>query len=255
MSVNLYDDALVQKLKYWTEKTKVQVYNVDEATRMLEVIADKTNDKSIKLPIISIRRPSGYTISNPNKKPMTFDGFNMENELSLQLKELYRDRSMGTISEKEFNERYKTLKNLIDNSSQAMLNAIPITISYDIDIYTRYQRENDLYVRNLIFNIINYSTLQVEFTYNGVSMRTNANLILEENVENTSSSISIFADQICRQTLSVRIEDAYLWDIRVKGVVSLDYDQIVFGQGNGIYLLNPDNLTWQRDSDVIVPNK
>ena len=252
MSVGLYDDSLVQKLKYWTEKTKVQVFNVDEANRLMEVIADRTNDKSIKLPIIAIKRPNGFSITNPNKKPMTFDGLHMENELSLQLKELYRDKSTGKISEKEFNDRYNALKKLIDNSSQAMLNAIPISISYDIDVYTRYQRENDLYIRNLIFNIINYPTLQIEFTYNGISMQTNANLILEETVTNTSSNVSIFSDQICRQTLSVKIDDAYLWDVRVKGVVSLDYDQIVFGANSGLYLLNPDNLTWQRDSDVRV---
>ena len=69
ISVNLYDEGLLQKLKYWTEKTDVTVYNVDESSRLIEVLANKTNDKSIKLPIIAIRRPNGFTITNPNKKP------------------------------------------------------------------------------------------------------------------------------------------------------------------------------------------
>ena len=67
--VNLYDEALLAKLNRWTEKTELHVYGPEETRRMLEVIADNTNDKPIKLPIVCLRRKGGYTILNINKKP------------------------------------------------------------------------------------------------------------------------------------------------------------------------------------------
>jgi hypothetical protein len=36
------------------------------------------------------------------------------------------------------------------------LSAIPISLSYVINIYTRFLSEGDEYLRNFLFNIINY---------------------------------------------------------------------------------------------------
>ena len=60
MSARFYDEALVKKLRYWTANTNVKIYNPSETRRLFEVIADETNDKPIKLPIICVRRPGGY---------------------------------------------------------------------------------------------------------------------------------------------------------------------------------------------------
>ena len=38
-----------------------------------------------------------------------------------------------------------------DSKVSDHLNAVPITLKYQIDIYTRYQEEADEYVRNFIF--------------------------------------------------------------------------------------------------------
>jgi len=46
-----------------------------------------------------------------------------------------------------------------DGDASVNLHAIPIILPYQIDIYTRYLKEADVYCRNFIYNIINYPTL------------------------------------------------------------------------------------------------
>ena len=68
MSVYLYDESLVKKLKGWTENTQVNVYSPDDTRRLFEVIADNTNDKPIQLPIICLRRKPGINVLLPISK-------------------------------------------------------------------------------------------------------------------------------------------------------------------------------------------
>ena len=60
LSVTFYDDALLQKLNFWTEKTEMTVLGVNETSRLFQVVADKTNDSPIKLPLICLSRNGGY---------------------------------------------------------------------------------------------------------------------------------------------------------------------------------------------------
>ena len=48
MSVKLYDDALIEKLKYWTEDTMCQIVGPEETRELFEIKADKNDDKPIK---------------------------------------------------------------------------------------------------------------------------------------------------------------------------------------------------------------
>lgn len=222
ISVNLYDEGLLQKLNYWTEKTNVTVYNVEESSRLIEVLADKTNDKNIKLPIIAIRRPNGFTITNPNKKPLTFDGLALDNKLKLEYDGIKSKLEKKEITNKEYQEWLREHKDMIIEDNLASLNAIPIKLTYYVDVYTRYQKENDLYMRNLIFNFVNYPTIKLKFTYNSIPIEHNTNLILGETVSVDSSNIKLFSDQICKQTLTITIDDAYLWDVRVNKSVFIN---------------------------------
>ena len=61
MSTSLYDKALVDKLKRWTEGTKVTVVAPDETRILWETIADKKNDKPIQLPLLCLRKSTSYT--------------------------------------------------------------------------------------------------------------------------------------------------------------------------------------------------
>lgn len=67
MSTRFYDEALTKKLSYWTKSTNVKIYNPSETKRLFEVIADESNDNPIQLPIICIRRSSGFQIKNVAK--------------------------------------------------------------------------------------------------------------------------------------------------------------------------------------------
>lgn len=117
MSVYLYDEAFVEKLKNWTDNTQLKVYSPDDTRRLFEVVADTNNDAPIKLPILCLRRVSGLTVQNTGKRPLTFDGMTLDANLKRSLQ----------------------------------LNAIPIEINYQLDIYTRYFKEADEFVRNLTF--------------------------------------------------------------------------------------------------------
>lgn len=220
ISINLYDDSLLKKLSYWTDSTEISVFNVEESKRLIEVIANKTNDKTIKLPIIAIRRPSGFTITNPNKKPMTFDGLDIV-DATQQYRELRGLYYNGDMSFNEFKAKSDALVKEHGITKLSALNAIPIRINYTLDVYTRRQLENDLIMRNLIFNIINYPTLKISIDYNSQHYEHFGNLYIEQNVNNGSSEIQIANDQICKQSLQIYMDDAYLWDTRLSDMVLL----------------------------------
>jgi len=183
MSTKLYDDQLVEKLKEWSSKTSLHVYGPDDTRRLFEVIADGSNDEPIKLPIICLRRAGGYEILNMNKKPLTYDGM--------------------------------TLDATIEKSLQ--LNAIPINIPYQLDVYARYFEEADAYMRDIVFNIINHPTFEVDIPYNDAHIVHNTNIRLASNVENNSDIPErMIPGQFSRLTIDISIDDAYLWDARVR---------------------------------------
>lgn len=189
MAVYLYDEALVNKLKLWTQNTDIHVYGPNETSRLFATIADEKNDEPIKLPLLALSRPEGFTVTNPNKQPLSFDG--MTTEASYE--------------------------------KSVMLNAIPISLSYQLDIYTRYQKEADEFVRNLIFNIINFPVVTVKIPYNGADIEHDSQIILDGNVQDNSDVPErIVPGQFTRYTLSISMPDAYLWDVRVRDNVHVE---------------------------------
>lgn len=208
MSVYLYDDALLSKIKYWTEKTSLHVYGVDEIRDLFQVVADETKDSPIKLPILTVTRPKGYTISNTNKKPTTYNG----------------------------------IKVVQGEKTASMLAQVPINIQYQFDIYTRYQKEADMYMRNLVFNIINYPTLSIIIPYRDINFKHNANIRINSDVMDTSNtSIRLFNGQFTRLSVTVNIDDAYLWDLRVANNLTIEDE-------NMLYVRNPDEKTFIKET-------
>lgn len=189
MATYLYDEALVNKIKAWTQHTDIHVYGPGETSRLFETLSDVNNDEPIKLPLISISRPGGFTVTNPNKQPLSFDGIT---------KEASYEKSL-------------------------MINAIPIEISYQIDVYTRYQKEADEFVRNLIFNIINFPVVTIKIPYNNADIEHDSSLQLQGEIEDNSDVPErIVSGQFYRYTLNVSLSDAYLWDIRVRDNVHVE---------------------------------
>ena len=192
MGANLYDEALTAKIKNWTEKADVHIYGPNESRRLVEVLADESGDKPIKLPIISISRVGGYQILNHNKKRLTYDGM------------MYESTEGKSIS----------------------LNAIPISINYQIDVWCRYLQEADAYMRNLLFNIINFPTLEITIPYNSKSIEIKhfSNIRIVTDVLDNSGENRIFSGQFSRLGIGISIDDAYLWDTRVKDNLIIDFN-------------------------------
>lgn len=188
MAVRFYDDALLAKLRRWTPENQVQLTGVNETRRLFEVIADKTNDSTIKLPLIALSRNGGYTIQSKYKQPKSYNG--------------------------------SLLQATVDNGTR--LNAIPIGISYQIDIYARHLAEADEYARNIVFNIINYPKLNIEIPYENVGITHDANIRLTTDVEDNSDIPErLIPGQFTRFTIGIDIDDAYLFDVRIKDNMSI----------------------------------
>lgn len=188
MSVKIYDDALLAKLQRWTVNAPVDVLGVADTKQLFEVISDTTNDKTIKLPLIALRRIGGYKLLNRNKQPRSFDGARVQKE----------------------------------QNSAVKLNQIPIGISYQIDVYTRLMEEADEYTRNLIFNIVNYPKLTIDIPYENRGIKHDANIRLISDVEDNSAIPErLVPGQFTRMTLSIEIDDAFLWDVRIKDNLSI----------------------------------
>lgn len=190
MALKLYDDALVEKIKNWTQNTIVNVLGPDDVRRTIEVIADETNDSPIKLPLIAITRNGGYVIEDfaIGKKAMSFDGLTLN----------------------------------ANHQQASQLNSIPINISYELNVITRYYEQADEYMRNLIFNLINFPKLTINIPYNNENYKHVANITLNAEIEDASDiPLRLVAGQFTRLVITFQIDDAYLWDVRYRDVYSI----------------------------------
>ena len=193
MSLKLYDNALLDKFSLWTRDTHISLVGVDESTRLFTNIADKTNDKPINLPLISLCRPGGFTILEKYKQPKSYDGATI----------CYNDKK------------------------GALFNLIKISIPYRLDVYTRYQDEADEYIRNIVFNIINYPNVKVELPYHDLGILHDSSIRLTSDVDDNSDVPErLISGQFKRYSLEFVIDDAYLFDIRVKDNVRIVDDNV-----------------------------
>jgi len=197
MSVRFYDEALVNKIKSWSKNTNLTITSPDETTRLFEITADENKD-SIKLPLIAIRRTPNIDLLLTNKKPLTFDA--------------------------------KTLE--ANEKKSLQLNAIPININYQIDIYTRFAEEADEYVRNFVFNIINFPKLMITLPYHDKDIKHVSNIRLQPTISDNSSIPERFvAGQFTRQTLAIFVDDAYLFDLRYRDNIVIDPEYLELPNG------------------------
>lgn len=181
MSTRYYDTAIVNKIKSWIpNESKLQILGPDETERLFNTVADITKDKPISLPLVALSRDDETRILSVNKKPLTFDGMMKES----------------------------------NGHTTLQINAIPISLSYQLDIYCRYFDEADEYVRNFVFNLINHPKIEVLLPYNNSNIIHNANIILEDTIKNNSAIPQrLIAGQFTRMTIRFIVDDAYLFSI------------------------------------------
>lgn len=183
MAIRYYDEAITNKIKKWAENTKSTILSPADSTRLFQIVDYKENDKPLDLPLISISRDPTIDIISTAKRALTYDGAHIS-------------------ATKDYSK---------------VLNAIPIKLSYQLDIYTRYFDEADEYLRNFIFNIINYPNLTIEIPYNGEKILHSSTMILESSIsDNSDIKERLIQGQFYRMTLKIFIDDAWLFSIPIE---------------------------------------
>ena len=194
MAIRFYDEAIANKINSWLPKSKnrkIQVLKPDEVKRLFSIEADERNDKPIQLPLIAISRDTQIDVMHPTKRAMSFDGMMLES----------------------------------DGKHTIQLDAVPISLTYQIDMYTRHFDEGDELLREMIFKIINNPQLVIELPYNNQKLKQVCAMKLQGSVEDTSSiSERLFSGQFTRWTLRVDIDGAYLYSIPYVDNVSVEYE-------------------------------
>lgn len=193
MATFIYDEALVKKFNSWTSSENIHVYGPNETSRMFEVMADESGDESIKFPIIYLERNRSYRLINnaQTKRPLSYDG---------------------------------SLLNQFDDSAQ-MLNGLPISLDYVVNVYAKQAKQADILMRNLLFNIINYPGFEVvvpnvriynEETEDYETFSHTARMELSSNdiQDNSNEQQRFIEGNYTKLSALISVNDAYLWDVR-----------------------------------------
>jgi hypothetical protein len=115
-----------------------------------------------------------------------------------------------------------------NKNKSVQLDAIPIDISYQLDIYTRYFKEADEFLRNLTFNIINYPKLTINIPYNDFNIEHNGFIRMSSDIEDNSNIPErLINGQFTRLTFNINIDDAYLWNIKVRDKLKIVSDTVI----------------------------
>lgn len=216
MAVRLYDEALVQKIGKWVKNSKLTILKPEESTRFFEMTLDDIKDKTLQLPLIAISRDKNIDILSTQKQSKTFNGFS---NLNATLGDM---DYLNAVAE---NEKFELEKDL-PAPTPINVNVVPIRIGYQIDIYTRGMAEADEYIRNFVFNFINYPKLEIILPYNNVDLHHESTIFLDASIsDNSDIKEHLFADQFVRFSLKLIIDDAYLFSIPTVERVSIEpYD-------------------------------
>lgn len=186
VAINYYDEAITQKIKGWLADTsKLRVLSPDESSRLIQLEAEDSGDKALRLPLIAISRNKDIEIESAIKQNKSFDGLIIG-----------KDHETATT---------------------VHLNVIPIKTTYQLDIYTKKRIEADEYVRQYLFKLINNPQIIIEIPYNGYLVRHTANLRVLNTVSDTSDiSNHVFAGQFYKWTIQIELQDGFLFSIPQK---------------------------------------
>lgn len=203
MAARYYDDAIIAKLQKWVpESSKLRVLKPDESKRLFEINADDTQDKPFQLPYVALSRSKDINLDLNIKNSKSFDGL--------------------ILNKKIWDETTRTWKIINDKGITAHLNVIPITLSYQLDIYTKTADECDEYVRQFLFKLINNPVIYIEIPYNDsvygdITLQHIANIRVLETVSDTTDIAEhLYAGQFTRWSIQLELQDAFLFNIPYK---------------------------------------
>lgn len=180
MAVRYYDDVLAAKIKRWLPTNTLRVLKPSETKRFLELTAEDSHNESITLPCIALSRNNDIELGLSYKTPKSYAGIKLQQTAADTL----------------------------------LLNAIPIKVQYQMDIYTKTAEEGDEYLRQYLFKLINNPVIKIVIPYNGVQVEQIANIRVLNNISDTSEiSERLFPGQFTRWTIQFEIQDAFIYDV------------------------------------------
>lgn len=189
MSVYAYDEALVQDLRRIFSDGRIHIVPPEDA---FDLIGTLQKDK-ILFPMITLSRP-GWLLSDNKPEHMIFEG--LPDKITESKEEVPDHRTKG------FDSSFDVIR----------LQALPIRINYQIDVWTESRLENDNIMRELIWYYTLHPTLNVKIVYEDVERFHHFNVFFDADVED-NSDIESHKDRgrYFRQTISMYTDDAYLW--------------------------------------------
>ena len=197
MAIMYYDEALANILQEWINDPKIHVYRPEEVSWMLQQKGDEAKDKPITLPFIALSRQTEINIENPNKRPLSYSGLTIR---------LY---------DKDGKE--------VHLKSAYKLNAIPIRLNYQLDIYTKGMAEATEFVREFVFKLVNNPKVQITIPYNGVNLKHNSSIQVNPQIEDNSDIPQrLYPGQFTRFTIRFTVDDAYLFSVVNKDNVTIE---------------------------------
>lgn len=209
MAISLYDEALASKLNKWIKTENLRVLKPEETSELFKINADTSRTDSIKLPLIALSRKTKMTITNTSIQPKSRDG----------IKIFAYDKDNKLVSEANFEKMQK-------------LRVIPITLEYQLDIYTASLAEADEYFRDFAFGLINEPDISIEIPYNKCHLRHDSVITLDEDVEDNSDIPQrLFPTQFTRLTLTMSIDDAYLFSAPIKNNLKVSEVKVRINEG------------------------
>lgn len=200
MSAHLYDKAVKDKIASWILDPNLMVLGPDETKRLFQLRADTTKDQPLTLPLIAISRDRDITIKTTAKRPLSHLG-------------------------KVFNA---------DTEQADHLNAVPMVLGYQIDIYTRYQEEADEYIRNFVFQIINHPKIELQIPYNGSELSYSSFMSLGDQIsDNSDIAERLVPGQFTRMTLRIQLKDAYLFSYNHRSIPTIQGTEVEYMRASG----------------------
>lgn len=211
MAIKYYDDAISQKISSYISDPEIRVLRPEETRELFKMRADINDDKPLAFPMIALSRDNNIELLNPTARPLSYDG-----------------------------------KKLKANQSQtAQLNAIPIYLTYQLDIYTRHEEEGTNFVREFVFRLMHDPQLRIIIPYNGLNYYHVANIRLMSTISDTSDIAErLYKDEFSRWTIAFEIQDAFLFSVPYNEnwkIISAELD-----------LVEPDNSNVESEPVSII---
>lgn len=173
MSVYLYDNAIVETFKSIINDDRIYITPAENVIRTIA----RLNDDDVQFPMISLTRTG--TQLQPSHFSMRYDGL-----------PVYAD---------------------YNNEVMQKLQAMPIRINYQVDIWTRNREENDNLVRELVFYLSTHQAMYVDIPYE-LNQKHVFTFALDNTIDDNSDIINHKnSGEYFRQTLTAYVDDAYLW--------------------------------------------